>query len=146
MNLTFKILTSELKKLYLRYNQFFDESRITLQTEAYFDMLKRFDETVVVRTMQDWEEDKFPTAVQIARKCREIMQKRKLHAIPTLPGDSVVIDGNSFAKPPSTMSRCEFNDHGVGCDRCGVINTTGAWMCRKHHGRLTGHEYGENYP
>lgn len=145
MNLTFKILTSELKKLYLRYNQFFDEARITLQTEAYFDLLKKFDETVVTRILKDWEEEKFPTAVQISRKCREIMQKRREHPI-SFSYDSIEFDGLWFAKPPSSLSRCEFNDHGMGCERFGVINTTGAWVCRKHHGKLTGHEYDKNYP
>lgn len=130
-----------LQTLYLQFTQFFDETRVVLLAEAYYQKLKFYDDFIVKRVFEEWDEDKFPTAVQLARRCRNEKNKQKTNDFVIVSNEVFEIDGYIYVQAPPSVGRCEHVDRGQSCRNVGVVNTTNAWYCRKHQGEMTGHSY-----
>ena len=71
-------LKDGLAKLQARYNELYTAERSMLLAEAYFDMLKQFDDHVFLTAIKFYDGEKFPTAVQLLKKCRDVRERRKV--------------------------------------------------------------------
>ena len=71
-------LKDGLARLQARYNEIYTAERSMLLAEAYFDMLKQFDDHVFLTAIKFYDGEKFPTAVQLLKKCRDVRERRKV--------------------------------------------------------------------